>query len=32
MLDVAGGTGDISFRVHEKAVKESVGSKNLQRI
>ena len=27
MLDVAGGTGDISFRVHEKAVKEAVGSK-----
>lgn len=27
MLDVAGGTGDITFRVHEKAVKESVGSK-----
>lgn len=29
MLDVAGGTGDISFRVHEKAVKESVGSKSV---
>lgn len=27
MLDVAGGTGDISFRVHDKAVKEAVGSK-----
>jgi 2-methoxy-6-polyprenyl-1,4-benzoquinol methylase len=27
MLDVAGGTGDITFRIHEKAQKESVGSK-----
>ena len=27
VLDVAGGTGDISFRIHEKARAESVGSK-----
>jgi len=26
-LDVAGGTGDITFRIHEKARKEAVGSK-----
>ena len=30
MLDVAGGTGDITFRIHEKAAKESVGSKHYQ--
>jgi ubiquinone/menaquinone biosynthesis C-methylase UbiE len=27
ILDVAGGTGDISFRIHEKAAKDSPGSK-----
>lgn len=30
ILDVAGGTGDISFRIHEKAKTESIsGSKCL---
>ena len=27
ILDVAGGTGDISFRIHDKAIKDSPGSK-----
>lgn len=29
ILDVAGGTGDISFRIHDKATKDSPGSKVL---
>lgn len=28
VLDVAGGTGDISFRIHEKAKAEAVGCKH----
>lgn len=28
ILDVAGGTGDISFRIHDKVIKDSPGSKD----
>ncbi len=30
ILDVAGGTGDISFRIHEKARQDSPGSKMMR--
>lgn len=32
MLDVAGGTGDISFRIHEAAQKQALGSNSFVHI